>query len=457
MRPKSSSVPTTADLFRSHLNQILNTEHPLCRLARQVDWKTMEKQLAECYCDDFGAPAKSTRLMVGLHYLKHMFDESDESLVERWVENPYWQYFCGYEYMQHEFPIHPTTLVKWRQRVGDKRIEALLSESVRLAVRQKKITPHQLSKVTVDTTVQEKAVAYPTDARLLYKAARRLAKLAVEGGITLRQSYVRVTKKHLAQQGRYARARQYKRAGRHTRKLKTILGRLLRDIRRKAARQKIELTQTMKTMLGRASKIHAQKRTDTNKLYSIDAPEVACISKGKAHKKFEFGCKVALTLTNRGNWILGVRRFDGNPHDSKTLAETMACSQRITGVETTDIFADKGYRGNDYTGEAEVHISGKRSRANTRDTRRRRKRRNAIEPKISHLKQDNRMGRCYLKGAIGDQINAVLAAAGANLLKMLRLIGEDIFVSLYNLRYIRQQIILFMSPPRSGRMRRLAG
>jgi IS5 family transposase len=340
-------------LFRSSLEAMLNNKHPLYKLADAIDWRRIEDELSSCYSADMGRPGNATRLMVGLHYLKHAFNESDESVVDRWLENPYWQYFCGYEYMQHEFPIHPTSMVKWRRRVGADRMEILLAETLSAAKREKHIKPKQASKIIVDTTVQEKAIAHPTDARLYCKAIRRLAKLAKRQDIDLRQSYVRVSKRVFFRQCQYARANQYKRAAKHTRKLKTYLGRLIRDIERKMINANDELS----TMLDRAKRIHAQQRKDKGKLYSLDAPEVECISKGKAHKRYEFGCKVSLSVTHKGNWITSIAALHGNPFDGHTLKETVSRSENISGVEVKEVYVDRGYRGHDYVGDAQVYNS----------------------------------------------------------------------------------------------------
>ncbi|OHB60205.1 MAG: hypothetical protein A2Y12_10270 [Planctomycetes bacterium GWF2_42_9] len=211
-------------LFEPPLEPILNDRHPLYKLASSIDWQVIEHELADCYSADMGRHGNATRLMVGLHYLKHTYNESDESVIDRWVENPYWQYFCGYEHMQHAFPIHPTSMVKWRGRVGSARMEVLLKETLSTAIRQKYIKPSDASKIIVDTTVQEKAVAYPTDARLYLKSIHRLVRLADERNIELRQSYVRVSKKAFFSQSQYARACQYKRATKCTKKLKSIWG-----------------------------------------------------------------------------------------------------------------------------------------------------------------------------------------------------------------------------------------
>jgi IS5 family transposase len=415
MRPKTNTT-SQFDLFRSRFHQILNLDHELCRLARVIDWPRFEVEFAACYSEDMGRPGNAIRLMVGLHYLKHAFDESDESVVARWIENPYWQFFCGYEYMQHDCPIHPTSMVKWRQRVGIERLEALLAETIRLALEFKQVTSQQLRKVTVDTTVQEKAVAFPTDARLYTKMLLRLVNLSKRCGLGLRQTYVRKAPQLLKQHGRYAHAKQYKRAGRCTKALHTLLGRVVRDIRRKAT----AVGDPLLVFLGRAEKLLAQTQKSSDKLYSIDAPEVECISKGKAHKRYEFGCKVSVALTNEKNWIVGIQALHGNPYDGHTLGGAINQVERITGRQVNEAFVDKGYRGHDYTGDAQVHITGQRgSTPAGQALRRRKKRRSAVEPKIGHIKSDNRMGRNFLKGIAGDQINALLAGIGANLRKLL--------------------------------------
>jgi IS5 family transposase len=354
--------------------------------------------------------------MVGLHYLKHAFDESDESVIDRWVENPYWQYFCGFDYMQHECPIHPTSMVKWRQRVGAEKLESLLAETIRIALKSRQVTSQQLRKITVDTTVQEKAIAFPTDARLYTKMLLRLVNLSRQRGIQLRQTYIRKAPQLLKQQGRYAHARQFKRSRRCTKTLRTLLGRVVRDIGRKA----VEIDPQLHEYLERAEKLLSQTQKSKNKLYSIDAPEVECISKGKAHKRYEFGCKVSVAVTNESNWVVGVQALHGNPYDGHTLAEAIEQVQRITGRDIKEAFVDKGYRGHDYTGDGQVHITGQRGKGKAGPAlRKRKKRRSAVEPKIGHMKSDNRMNRNYLKGAEGDRTNAILAGIGANIRKLL--------------------------------------
>jgi IS5 family transposase len=402
-------------LFQPPLEPILNDRHPLYKLAAHIDWQAIDQELACCYSEDMGRPGNATRLMVGLHYLKHAYDESDESLMARWVENPYWQYFCGYAYMEHIFPIDPSSLSRWRHRVGPERMEILLKETLSTALREKYLKPSEASQIIVDTTVQEKAIAFPTDARLYLKSIHRLVKLARERNIPLRQSYVRVSKKAFFKQGRYARAKQYKRAAKLTKKLKTYLGRLIRDIERKV----IDPDEVLATLLERTKRIHDQKRDDSPKLYSLDAPEVECISKGKAHKRYEFGCKVSLSITHRNNWITSSAALHGNPFDGRTLATTLERSESNTHIEVKEAYVDQGYRGHDYVGDATIYKQDGTLKRLTRTIRNKIKRRSAIEPTIGHVKSDNRMGRNYLQGAAGDQINAILAAAGYNMRKLI--------------------------------------
>jgi len=244
----------------------------------------------------------------------------------------------------------------------------------------------------------------------------KLVKAAKVRGIRLRQSYLRVGKAAAIKASRYAHAKQFRRMRRQLRKLRTYVGRLIRDIRRKIGTDDEDLAM----LLTLADRVRQQQPQDSRKLYSLHEPEVQCISKGKAHKRYEFGQKVSIATTNRSNWIVASQLMEDNPYDGHTLAETLRTVESVTGVSITDAYVDKGYRGHDYEGSAQVYVAGQGNKNISRAERRRRRRRSAVEPKIGHLKSDYRMGRCFLAGLIGDAINAVLAAAGANFRKLLR-------------------------------------
>ena len=419
MKPKAATPQ--CELFGAHLSELLNREHPLYVLAERIDWSRFDSAIDACYADDLGRPGVNTRLMVGLLYLKHAFDESDESVMARWVENPYWQFFCGLCYMQHELPIDPSSLSRWRKRVGAERLEKLLEATIHTALAMKAVRPQEFQKVNVDTTVQEKAIAFPTDARLYHKMRVALVRRAQSLGIRLRQNYRFKGKKLLAKQGRCAHAQQMKRAAKMTRQLKTILGRVLRDIERKAGKFRGPIADaTLRELVAMAHRLLAQTRSSKNKVYSVHAPEVECICKGKTHKRYEFGCKASVATTSKSNWIVGTHALHGNPYDGHTLSGAIQQVERLSGHTPDDVMVDQGYRGHDYEGSAAVHVVRTIPKRATRALRRMLKRRAAIEPTIGHLKSDNRLNRNYLTGPEGDKINALLSAAGYNLRKLLR-------------------------------------
>jgi IS5 family transposase len=416
MQPKSG-FSDQGDLFRSQLDQILNRRHPLYRLADSIDWSLFDREFGSLYVENFGRPGLPIRLLVGLHYLKHAYNVSDEAVVERFLENPYWQYFCGFEFFQHEFPLDPTTLVKWRKRIGPKGMEKLLQVTIETAKSKEFVTEKHLERVNVDTTVQEKAVAFPTDARLYHKGRRILVRLAKRNGIDLRQTYERLGKRAFIMQGRYSHARQTNRAKREQRRLRLYLGRVIRDIERKCQAPDTLLA----TMLERAKQVFGQKRNDSNKLYSMQAPEVECIAKG--HKKYEFGCKVSLISTSKDSWIVGVQAIHGNPYDGHTLKESLDHAQAITGWRPQHAYCDKGYKGNPAVlNNTEIHLTNKKKKTMKASEWKWYRRRSGIEPIIGHTKQDHRMERNYLKGEEGDKINAILAGCGFNIRKLLRAI-----------------------------------
>jgi IS5 family transposase len=410
-RKPKKRIPRRGDVL---LKDFLNAAHPLCRLASVVNWGQFERQFGQFYAE-MGRPALATRLVIGLHYLKYLYNVSDEVVVASWVENPYWQYFCGEEYFTHEFPCDPTSLVKWRQRVGVEGSEQLLKESLAAAQRGALLTAAEVKRVNVDTTVQEKAIAFPTDARLYHKARQALVRVARCCNFELRQSYVRLGKRALVNQGRYGAARQRKRARRETRKLRTYLGRVLRNVKRGELKLSAKQEQIVKV----AQRIFTQQRRDHGKVYSVHAPEVECLAKGKAHKRYEFGCKVRIVTTSRHNWIVGADAEHDNPYDGMTLKPALTQVKRLTGTRPEEAFVDKGFRGQRYHPKGvAVYITGRQNL--TAQLSKLLKRRSAIEPVIGHTKHDHGMDRNYLLGKVGDRINAMLSASAWNLKKLWR-------------------------------------
>ncbi|CAH2902853.1 MAG: IS1478 transposase [uncultured Paraburkholderia sp.] len=333
---------STPDFFRSHLDAMIDLRHPLAVLANRMPWASIEATLAPMFerraregrvsaevdlfgvtpklagagVSDAGRPRLSIRLMVGLLYLKHAYNESDDSVCERWAESVYFQYFCGEEYFQPRLSCDPTNLVRFRQALGEAGVEELLATTIAVA-------PAEFERVIVDTTVQEKAVAYPTNSRLLEVARARLVQFAQRAGLALKQTYAREGKRLRRRAGGYAHAKQFRRLRRVLKRQRTVLGRLLRDIERKLSGAPDERQTQLRVWLERAWRICRQRPKDKNKLYALHAPEVECIGKGKARQPYEFGVKVSLAITEKQGLIVGARAFPGNPYDGHTLAEQL--------------------------------------------------------------------------------------------------------------------------------------
>jgi IS5 family transposase len=430
MKPREREETGEQDLFRSRLDQIIDMNHALVKLARAIDWGFLEQRFGAVYEDGPGRPPLPTRLMAGLAILKHCHDLSDEALCERWIENPYYQHFCGEEFFQHQLPLDRSSLTRWRQRMGEERLKALLQESLAVATRTQAMKPKDLARVVIDTTVQPKAVAFPTDAKLLNRARDRLVKLARQTGVELRQSYVRVGKLALIKHQRYAHAHQFKRANKALRKLKTYLGRVIRDLARRTSDDQ-ELRQAFAHPLSIARRVLEQDyRQRGRKIYSLHAPEVECIGKGKAHRPYEFGVKVSVATTLQrsrgGQFVAHIATLPGNPYDGHTLAEIIPNMEALIGNKLERILADAGYRGHNASPDYKfrIYTAGQKRRV-TPQIKREMRRRAAIEPVIGHLKAEHRMDRNHLAHASGDAVNAILAAAGYNfslLLTWLRLL-----------------------------------
>lgn len=401
-----------SELFKSRLSNQLNPRDPLFILAHQINWSVFEKEFGSFYRAGPGQPPKPIRLMVGLMMLQHMHGLSDEQVVHQWVQNPYWQYFCGYDYLQWELPSDPSSMTRWRKRLGIENLEKILAETIVTAVKTETAAPRDLKRVIADTTVMEKNIAFPTDSKLLNRAREQLVDLASECGLKLRQSYARVGRFAALNAGRYAHAKQFKRMRKEVKKLKNYLGRTVRDIERQLEKS-LDLQGTFADLLDKAKQLLFQEKTSKDKLYSLHAPETYCISKGKAGKPYEFGCKVSLVLTHKQGLALSSQALHENQYDGHTLSCSLKKAEAITQTSIDQAFVDKGYKGHDVEG-TKVYISGQK-RGMTRTLRKHLKRRSAIEPHIGHMKSEGKLRRNYLKGTIGDAFNALLCAIGHNL------------------------------------------
>ncbi len=411
----SDQNPGQMNFLHADLLDQLNPKHPLLRLANTIPWDYFETELTPLYSDQ-GRPAKPIRLMVGLSILKHLENLSDEVLIERWVRDPYQQAFCGETTFQWEFPCDPSDMSYFRKRIGPGGFEKILSVSVAL---------HGESAIEdemcIDTTVQEKNTTFPTDAKQYRKIHGHLLKLARTEGMRLTRTYEKEVKQ-LKQHTRFAsHPRNRKKARRAVKRLKTITGRLLREIQRKMNQAQQQKHQATLSLYQRVLK---QKRGDKNKIYSLHEPHIYCMSKGKDHKKYEFGTKASLAKTRDSNILIGALAFEKNHYDGHTLPEAFAQVERILGHIPKICLGDRGYRGKSKINETRIHIPRpprkNASKAMQDEMRKRFQRRAAIEPVIGHLKSDHRLNRNFFKGFIGDQINLLMAAAAFNFKKWIR-------------------------------------
>src|SRR5215468_8268907 len=366
------------DLLLPALDQIIDMGHPLVRLAALIDWKFLDDRFGSVCQTGPGQPGLPTRLVAGLFILKHMHNLSDEVLCARWLENPYYQSFCGELSFCHRLPFDRSSLTHWRQRLGEEQLVALIQESLSVAHKIGALATRDLERVVVDTTVQPKAIAHPTDARLCHRALEKLVELARRHHVPLRQSYRRVAKRAALMVGRYTHAHQFKRARRALKFLRTRLGRVIRDIRRRIAGN-AALEERFADLLALAVRVRFQDHRQRGpKVYALHDPEVECIGKGKARAPYEFGCKISVATPaskpKGGQFVLHAKALHGNPFDGHTLAPVIAELETLTGVETRRIHVDKGYRGHTHIQKFRVWISGQVRRVSApirRDMRRR--------------------------------------------------------------------------------------
>jgi IS5 family transposase len=447
---------SSGDFFWARLETMIDLRHPLAVLASRLPWGRIEAELLPLFAhkdregcwvqtsdllgghaqlagggvSQAGRPKLPIRLMASLLYLKHAFNLSDEAVVERWSENVVWQYFSGMEYYEPRLPCDATQVGRFRKALGDGGLEALLKTTIDTALEMKAIKPVEFERVIVDSTVQEKAIAHPVDSRLLEIARHKVATAAKRAGILLKQTFAREGRHLRRKAGGYAHAKQYRRLQRTLKRQRTILGIVMREAQRKLgslASESAIATANLHTWLERAARIHAQRPKDKGKLYALHAPEVECISKGKARKRYEFGVKVGLVVTHKQGLMVGAKSFPGNPYDGHTLPEQLAQTTHLlkdVGRKPKQAIVDLGYRGVDAANpDLEIIHRGK-AKSLTATQWRWLKRRQAIEPAIGHLKLDHRMDRCWLQGQTGDALHALSCALGYNIAWLLRAIAR---------------------------------
>ena len=417
-----NSPEKQAELFRPLLTDFIDPNHKLVLLAKKIDWQYFENEFSNLYSDK-GRPAMPIRLMVGIHILKHLYNLGDETIVGAWVSNPYFQYFCGEAFFQHQFPCDPSDFVHFRKRIGESGIEKIFLQSVQLHHPRNRKSNYELS----DTTVQENNTTFPTDAKLCKKVIDHCNRIAKKENLPQRQTYVRVSKQLVRDTYNGKHPKRYKKAKKARKKLKTIAGRLVRELERNLSDNQAELYGQQLDIFKR---IIAQKRKDKNKIYSIHKPFTNCIAKGKAHKPYEFGNKVGLITTSnkKRKIILAVKGFIDNPYDGHTI-EPLLNQMKDNGITLPkEIVYDRGGRGESEINGVKISTPKPPLKRDTvyrkRAKRKKFRTRAAIEPIIGHLKTDFRMQQNYYHHEAGVKINAFLAAAAWNFKKMMEILAE---------------------------------
>jgi len=410
------------DLFKPLLKDFINLTHELVLLAEKIDWTYFEDEFSILYSHT-GQPAMPIRLMVGSLMLKRIYNLGDETLCEAWKMNPYMQYFCGSVYFEHEFPCDPSDFVHFRHRISEKGVEKIFAYSVKLHGKDAK------EKMFLsDTTVAENNTTFPTDAKLAKKIIDKCNSIAIKEGVKQRQTYVRTSKQLVRDTYNPNHPKRKKKAKRAGKKLKTISGRLLRELERKLT---MSILLDYQDEIDFYKRVLAQLRSDKNKIYSLHKPFTACIAKGKAHKQYEFGNKVGIITTSKSLIITAVKSFLGNPHDSKTIEPLLDQMKSNFKHTPSEIIYDRGGKGQSQIGNTKISTPDYRplkrdSVYQKRVKRKKFRRRAAIEPVIGHLKTDFRMGQNYLSGQKSSQINALLAATGWNLKKMMNKLKKEL-------------------------------
>ncbi len=433
MKPKADPASTSQrqallDTGLPVLREFIDLKHPLVLLADRFCWESFESHWALQFSTAGGPKAHASRLVGGLLMLKHMEGLSDEKLIQVWVSNPYYQYFCGEIHFQHKPPIDPATLVKWRKRLGEEGLEWLLSSVLESALKMQAVKPESFAHVCVDSTVMEKNIAPPTDSRLLLRVLEKMVMLMKGHGLKIRQSYARNAPRLAQKIGRYAHAKQYKRMRRSLKKLSTWTGRVQRELQRQLEELGDQTREQALGLIAQTQQLRQQVKNPKlkNKLYSLHEPDVDCISKGKAHNRYEFGVKVGIVCTQQEGFVTGIRSYPGNPYDGHTLDDMLQQSETLTDTSVKTVAVDLGYRGRHDTSARVIH----RGRKLSKREKARLRRRSMLEAMIGHMKNEGLLDRCHLKGHQGDAIHALLCGIGHNLRLLINYLLDRKFLRL---------------------------
>lgn len=420
-----SPVKTQLSFLGNTLDELLNPKHALYLLSNEIDWGYFEKEFSVFYSKK-GRPAHPIRLMVSLLILKSIYNLSDEKLVEEhWEMNVYFQYFSGKMHQKWGQPCAASDLVYFRKRIGEDGIRKIFKHSI-----DQHGSDSLDPNVSIDTTVQEKNITYPTDSKLQKTIIDKCVKIAKEQSIVLRRSYKRTSKQLVRDTYNGGHVKRRKKANAAKRKLKTIAGRLVRELERK-----LPIDSKKRAELECFKKVLSQTLKSKDKIYSLHEPEVYCIAKGKAHKKYEYGCKASIVLTQKTGIIVGAMTFKTNVYDGHTLEDVLNQTKELTGKSPANAWVDRGYKGKQLIGETTINMPKpalkRDSEYQKRKKRKHFRKRAAIEPIIGHLKQDHRAIRNYLKGQSGDAINFIMAATGFNFKKLMNKLKKAIFWFLF--------------------------
>lgn len=396
MRPKERRLSGDQDLFRSRLDQIIDLDHALAKLARAIDWGFLEEKFGAAYSDKPGHPPLPTRLMAGLAILKHSYDLSDEGLCDRWVENPYFQFFCGEEFFQHRLVFDRSSLARWRQRMGEEKLVALIEGGhVPDRCKAERPRPHAAGAAGPKARCRAAPVL----------SAGRQAGADQAPALRPRQA-VQARQQGAAQAQDLSRPHHARHRPQDRRQRGPASGlRAAALSRRAGAVAAAPPARAQGLLAARAGSGMHHQRQGPQALRARRQGQ-------RRHHGGAFGRRPVRTHA---------AALPGNPCDGHTLAKVVPAIEALLGNMLDRIVTDAGYRGHNAPPEHRFHVyTAGQKRGVTDQIKRDFKRRAAIEPVMGHLKDDHRMGRCHLAHAAGDAINAVLAAAGYNFRRLIR-------------------------------------